>query len=306
MPPLELRRLWYLDGRKMALWSEPSRRRLKRETQAISQSLAPHIPRSCTHVRGHGGVKGALRQIQRRMPKARFVARFDIAAYYTSMRHDVIEAQVAATALDAHHRKLIADYLALPDMRNTGVGMVASGGLSPLLGALYLTPLDRRMDRLCKGKRLVHYVHYMDDIVMLPRPRWEFLRDIAALHEEILTLGLHPHRITRFIAREGRSYVLSVASLMRREDIPDSIPRADELRAALPEMSGNGGSCIAAPDATWVIEPVIDREELLVAELDAAFVRRERHNFDISGHYARPEILHLELDSARHRGLWKK
>ncbi len=45
--------------------------------------------------------------------------------------------------------------------------MVASGGLSPLLGALYLTPLDRRMDRLCKGKRLVHYVRYMDDIVLL-------------------------------------------------------------------------------------------------------------------------------------------
>jgi hypothetical protein len=49
------------------------------------------------------------------MPKASFVARFDIAAYYTSMRHDVIKAQVAATDLDAHHRKLIADYLALPD-----------------------------------------------------------------------------------------------------------------------------------------------------------------------------------------------
>jgi nitrilase len=141
----------------------------------------------------------------------------------------------------------------------------------------------------------------------MPLPR-------AALHAQgedlhIATWPGNKHNteeITRFIAREGRSYVLSVASLMRREDIPDSIPRADELRAALPEMSGNGGSCIAAPDATWVIEPVIDREELLVAELDAAFVRRERHNFDISGHYARPEILHLELDSARHRGLWKK
>ena len=95
MSPLELHRLWSLDGRKMALWSEPSRRRLRRETQAISQVLAPHIPRSCTHVRGHGGVKGALRQIQRRMPKARFVARFDIAAYYTSMRHDVFAAQEA-------------------------------------------------------------------------------------------------------------------------------------------------------------------------------------------------------------------
>jgi hypothetical protein len=47
------------------------------------------------------------------------VARFDIATYYTSMRHDVIEALVAATDLDAHQRGLIADYLALPDMRGT-------------------------------------------------------------------------------------------------------------------------------------------------------------------------------------------
>ena len=56
--------------------------------------------------------------------------------YYTSMRHDLIEAQVATTDLAAHHRKLIAGYLALPDMRDIGQGMVASGGLSPLLGAL--------------------------------------------------------------------------------------------------------------------------------------------------------------------------
>jgi RNA-directed DNA polymerase len=136
MSPLELPRLWYLDGRKMALWSEPSRRRLRRETRTISQILLPHIPRSCTHVRGHGGVKGALRQIQRRMSKAKFVARFDIAAYYTSMRHDVIEALVAATDLDAHQRGLIADYLALPDMRGR-----AGGAWSRVVGC-----------RLCSGR----------------------------------------------------------------------------------------------------------------------------------------------------------
>jgi hypothetical protein len=38
------------------------------------------------------------------------VARFDIAAYYTSMRHDMIEAQVKEAGLGTHHRKLIADY----------------------------------------------------------------------------------------------------------------------------------------------------------------------------------------------------
>jgi hypothetical protein len=206
VPPLELRGLWFLDGRKMALWSAGSRRRLRRETQAISQALLPRIPRSCTHVRGHGGVKGALRQIQRRIPKANFVARFDIAAYYTSMRHDVIEALVAATDLDAHQRGLIADYLALPDTRATGRGMVASGGLSPLLGALYLTPLDRRMDRLCKRKKLVHYVRYMDDIVLLARTRWQLRRAIAALHEEIAPLGLRLHRVKRFIGRTTEGF----------------------------------------------------------------------------------------------------
>jgi nitrilase len=109
--------------------------------------------------------------------------------------------------------------------------------------------------------------------------------------------------ITRFAAHEGRSFVLSASSLMRREDVAEGLPRADELRAALPDVSGDGGSCIAAPDGTWLVEPVVDDERLIVADLDHARVRGERQNFDISGHYARPELLHVELDGRRHRGL---
>lgn len=112
--------------------------------------------------------------------------------------------------------------------------------------------------------------------------------------------------VTRFAAREGRSYVLSASSLMRSVDVSDAAPMADELRSALADMPGDGGSCIAAPDGSWLVEPQAGREDLIVAELDHAFVRRERQNFDISGHYARPELLHIELDSRRHRGLWPK
>jgi nitrilase len=112
--------------------------------------------------------------------------------------------------------------------------------------------------------------------------------------------------VTRFVAREGRSYVLSASSLMRRVDVPDTAPMADELRQALTDMPGDGGSCIAAPDGSWLVEPQVGREDLIVAELDHAFVRRERQNFDISGHYARPELLHVALDGRRHRGLWPK
>ena len=206
MSTLELRGLWCLEGRKMARWSDRSRRRLAQRTRSIAEDLAPVIPRACTHVRGHGGVKGALRQLHRRLPRARFVARFDIAAYYDSMRHDVLRAQCAATHLSADQQRIIADYLALPDTRGTGRGMVASGGLSPLLGALYLTPLDRRMETLCKRKRLVHYVRYMDDLVLLARTRWQLRRAIAALHEEIAGLGLRLHRVKRFIGRTTKGF----------------------------------------------------------------------------------------------------
>lgn len=109
--------------------------------------------------------------------------------------------------------------------------------------------------------------------------------------------------LTRYLAREGRSFVLSVSGLMRRSDVPPHVPHAEKLRAALPEVCGDGGSCIAAPDGSWLVPPIVDVESLLVAELDHAFVRRERHNFDPAGHYARPEILHLELDRTRHRTL---
>jgi RNA-directed DNA polymerase len=50
------------------------------------------------------------------------------------------------------------------------------------------------VDRLCKGKRLVHYVRYMDDIVLLARTRWQLRRAIAQLHEILRGLGLRVHR----------------------------------------------------------------------------------------------------------------
>jgi nitrilase len=109
--------------------------------------------------------------------------------------------------------------------------------------------------------------------------------------------------ITRFIAREGRSYVLSVCGLLRREDIPPHIPHAAAIREALPEVSANGGSCVCGPDGQWIVPPCADESRILFAELDLTRIREERHNFDAFGHYSRPDVLKLSVSRQRQTGV---
>jgi hypothetical protein len=51
----------------------------------LTTALRPLLARSCSHRKGCGGIKGAVRRIQRSLPRARHVARFDVAAYYNSI-----------------------------------------------------------------------------------------------------------------------------------------------------------------------------------------------------------------------------
>ena len=105
--------------------------------------------------------------------------------------------------------------------------------------------------------------------------------------------------ITRFIARESRSYVISVSALMTKSDFPENTPYFEELLAAAPDNLANGGSCVANPDGSWLIEPIINSEGVFCTEIYLNRIYEERQNFDPSGHYSRPDVTQLHLNRER-------
>ena len=105
--------------------------------------------------------------------------------------------------------------------------------------------------------------------------------------------------ITRFIARESRSYVVSVSSLMNKSDFQVETPHYKEIITNAPDNLSNGGSCIAGPDGEWIIEPVINKEGLIIQTIDFNRVYEERQNFDPVGHYSRPDITKLSVNRER-------
>lgn len=134
----------------------------------------------------------------------------------------------------------------------------------------------------------------------MPLPRAALYAQGEDLHVAIWPGGLHnTHDLTRFLAKEGRSYVISVSGLMRKSDVPPDVPQRELLLDALPDTMANGGSCIAAPDGSWVVEPVVGEERIIVATLDHRRVREERQNFDPAGHYARPDVARLVVNRER-------
>jgi nitrilase len=125
------------------------------------------------------------------------------------------------------------------------------------------------------------------------------------LHVSVWPGGLHNTKdLPVFIAKESRSYVIAACGLMRVSDLPEDTPNRAEIIAAGTDIISNGGSTIVAPDGTFMVEPVTDEEALIIANIDHEQVRGERQNFDLCGHYARPDVLELSVNRIRQTGVF--
>lgn len=105
--------------------------------------------------------------------------------------------------------------------------------------------------------------------------------------------------ISRFIAKEARSFVVSVGALMSIKDFPEDTPYRDEIIRKAVDPLTDGGSCIAGPDGEWVVEPVVEKEGLFTGIIDFNRILEERQNLDVSGHYSRPDVTKLIVNRER-------
>jgi nitrilase len=98
----------------------------------------------------------------------------------------------------------------------------------------------------------------------------------------------------RHIALEGRCFVLSSCQVLRRSDLPADIPNA--LGEAPQTLLMRGGSCIIDPAGKVLAGPVFEEEAILCAELDLDEIARGKYDFDVAGHYSRPDVFQLSVN----------
>jgi nitrilase len=107
----------------------------------------------------------------------------------------------------------------------------------------------------------------------------------------------------RHLARENRMFVVGVNPVLHADQVPAGFPARDRLLApGYLEQNGpwleEGNTVVVAPDGSVLAGPVREREETLVADLDLRSVATARRHMDPVGHYHRPDIFRLSVDTS--------
>jgi len=105
------------------------------------------------------------------------------------------------------------------------------------------------------------------------------------------------------IAREGRCWVISCGVALTAADIPDDFPEKERLYPDAGEWINPGDSVVIAPDGKIVAGPMHQDKGLLYAEVDPQRAVSAKRALDVAGHYARPDIFTLHVNTTAQRPL---
>lgn len=131
---------------------------------------------------------------------------------------------------------------------------------------------------------------------------WENYMPLArmALYQKGVEIYLAPTADARpswqstmqHIALEGRCFVLAANQFVRKDDYPERYQ--DGIRDE-PEVMSAGGSVIYSPMGEVLAGPLWNVEGVLTADLDFSLLAKSKLDFDVVGHYARPDVFKFEV-----------
>jgi nitrilase len=105
----------------------------------------------------------------------------------------------------------------------------------------------------------------------------------------------------RHIAQENRCYVVGVNPCLHVDQIPADLPHRDRVWPTggddKPWVEPGNTVIVGPTGGTILAGPARHEETILYADLDLAAVRAARRLFDPVGHYHRPDIFRLQVDT---------
>jgi nitrilase len=106
---------------------------------------------------------------------------------------------------------------------------------------------------------------------------------------------------TRSYAFEGRCYVIAAGTRLLGSDLPADLPAAHVFGPqpfSADTVLLKGGSVIVGPDGAVIARADLGTD-VLYADLDLGRIPGELQSMDVSGHYNRPDLFHLRVNTAR-------
>ncbi|HBM17138.1 MAG TPA: hypothetical protein DD381_12470 [Lentisphaeria bacterium] len=197
------------DGENIESWSARDSIVLTALYIALRGFFRGTISKSCANFKGHGGLKGAVREVALKITSYKYVIKTDIRSYYASINHEILMEMLGVYIKDKVLLSLIYKFLKRTTYfegyyiaNNEHRGISRSNPLSVLLGSLYLKSIDEYFS----AKTGAWYCRYMDDIIIFTKNRFQIDRYVRKLYNLIENLKLKLAKDKTFIGRLERGF----------------------------------------------------------------------------------------------------
>ncbi|MGD8328354.1 MAG: carbon-nitrogen hydrolase family protein [Acidobacteriota bacterium] len=109
----------------------------------------------------------------------------------------------------------------------------------------------------------------------------------------------------RHIAKEGGVWVIGCGTPTQVGDIPDDYAFKKQYYGADDEWINDGDAAIVNPLGEIVAGPAHRTREIIYADIDPVIAQGLKWKLDVAGHYSRPDVFELIVNTAERPQIWK-